>query len=120
MTPKQLAYDTADYIEKHPNLYDYWESGIPDCGSEGCVVGLMAMLLCASSFEEVSSMFGFDNELGIYNALDPVRGWMDGPEQATKALRAWADTLPAEVSENIVQMEKTYLELYPIQELAVA
>jgi len=46
MNKRTLYLKTADYIEKHPELYRFGNISVPDCGSEGCYIGLMGMIAC--------------------------------------------------------------------------
>lgn len=105
MTPKQLAYKTADYIEANPELYDFMKVTIPKRGSPGCVIGLAGMLAgdkscvvsmaCLKLFEmdisELSKELHTNQPWYLF-----FTSWVWSSYAAVKALRAWADTLPDE------------------------
>jgi len=113
MTPKQLAYKTADLMDAKPYLFKYSDSRVPKLGNQGCFIALAGMIAGVSA-ETTSEkccpiVYGMEEE----DFLDILRMWKDPrwnltSEEGAKALRAWADSLPDDKS------EKPYLELYPI------
>lgn len=35
---------TVALLRERPELFDYWETNVPECGSPGCVIGLIGCL----------------------------------------------------------------------------
>lgn len=44
MTPYEAVHATADLFDRRPDLYDFFEVEIPECGTPGCALGHIGRL----------------------------------------------------------------------------
>lgn len=101
MNIRDAILKAADSIERNPSVFDFYKTHIPECGSPGCAVGLVACHAGVSSHSDVHRIC--DSLLGVpwytfYNRLSELSpGWQSDAHGCIAALRLYADKYhPAE------------------------
>ena len=127
MNIRTAILKAADSIERHPELFDFDSTAIPDCGTPGCALGWIAFHLGEYAFNTMPHKWNTmklgkalcltDEASGInwaglnfYRRLSCiVSGWKDDASLCAKALRLYADKFHPE-TDHIPESVRTIFE----------
>lgn len=101
MELRQAILKAADQIERNPDVFNYWKTSVPPCGSPGCAIGLVAAHLGFREGLYVSMnchrILGVDSHTfyarmgDAATSIDAAKVWMHYPLLAAQSLRLYAD-----------------------------
>lgn len=127
MDIRQAILKAADWIELHPEEFDFRETEVPACGTPGCALGWIGTFAGCERGSSIdmppgspTKLLGLNSQLRFYERMDAFFGggayantesrWRHNPMQCARGLRLYADKYhPATVDESSTPLDPAFL-----------
>lgn len=97
--PRTAILKASDQIENYPDLYDFMEGSVPECGSSSCVLGWIGYFSGYKGGQDVNRIAREILGVGqgtFYDRMDHAGGsidtkWMNENKLCARILRRYAE-----------------------------